>query len=118
MLHGVITPSVTTPSVDIRRRIWELTHQVYHTYATQWPYTWARPIFACDPFNPTFEEWAPCAEQFFKSAGCKSTLEKWRDDVQTTQSTRDALTELVQLLSVYAEKLRKKRDAGRATVHM
>lgn len=103
--------AASTAPVDMRRRIWELSHQVHDVYTNHWPHTWARPAFALDAQNPTPQEWMPYADVLLKSNGCKATLEKWRDAPETAPRTREALSELIDKLGRYAVRMRKRREA-------
>ena len=100
--------------VDLRQRIWELTHIVHEAYTNHWPAKWERPTFANDPKNPTLAEWKDCPENLLKSSGCKQTLEKWRDAPETAPKVRDALGELIEKLMRYADRRRKMKEAERA----
>ena len=100
--------------VDMRRRIWELSHQVHEVYTNQWPHTWARPEFAKDEKNPSQEVWAPWAGELLKFDGLKKKLESWRDAPETAPKTKEALVELIEKLGKFATRMRKKRDAEHA----
>ena len=96
---------------DVQQRIWELAHIIHDVFTANWPHKWARPPFAADMRCPAPEVWRGFPAQLGQSSEgtLKSKLEEWRALPDTAAPIREALAEMLQKLSEWADDVKQRQ---------